>query len=141
MHWLDTKRGMALSGSVRHERSGVLVSGAMGLRSCDLRQNTPTTAPIVESDTLGIASFSNAITVTELDNYLSLDPGQARSILLKLQKSVSEKTFEGYPILLVPSNVRLHLRRFLEHVLGNLVVLSHNEIPPQVKLVSLGEVA
>ena len=85
--------------------------------------------------------LSNAVTVTELDNYLSLDPAQARSILMKVQKSVSEKTFEGYPILLVPSNIRLHVRRFLEHVLTNLVVLSHNEIPPHVKLVSLGEVA
>ncbi|MEJ2081918.1 MAG: FHIPEP family type III secretion protein, partial [Acidobacteriota bacterium] len=84
--------------------------------------------------------FSNAITVTELDNYLSLDPAQARSILTKLQKFVSEKTFDGYPILLVPSNIRLHVRRFIEHVLSNLVVLSHNEIPPHVKLVSLGEV-
>ncbi|MEJ2078257.1 MAG: flagellar biosynthesis protein FlhA [Acidobacteriota bacterium] len=86
------------------------------------------------------AIFSNAITVTELDNYLSLDPAQARSILTKLQKFVSEKTFDGYPILLVPSNIRLHVRRFIEHVLSNLVVLSHNEIPPHVKLVSLGEV-
>ena len=85
--------------------------------------------------------FSNAVTVTELDNYLSLDPGQARSILMKMQKSVSEKTFEGYPILLVPSNIRLHVRRFVEHLLSNLVVLSHNEIPPHVKLISLGEVA
>jgi len=85
--------------------------------------------------------FANSITVTELDNYLSLDPSVARSLLNKLQKTISEKGFDGYPILLVPSNIRLHVRRFVEHLLSNLVVLSHNEIPPHVRLVSLGEVA
>jgi flagellar biosynthesis protein FlhA len=87
------------------------------------------------------SAFSGAVTVTELDNYLSLDPGQARTILGKIQTFVAEKTFDGYPILLVPSHIRIHVRRFVEHVVGNLVVLSHNEIPPQVKLVSLGEIA
>jgi flagellar biosynthesis protein FlhA len=87
------------------------------------------------------SAFSNAITVTELDNYLSLDPGQARAILTKLQNAVAEKNYDGFPILLVPSNIRLNVRRFIEHLMSNLVVLSHNEIPPHVKLVSLGEVA
>ena len=86
-------------------------------------------------------TFSTSVTVTEMDNYLALDPGQARTILNKIQKFVAEKAFDGYPVLLVPSHIRIHVRRFVEHVVGNLVVLSHNEIPPQVKLVSLGEIA
>jgi flagellar biosynthesis protein FlhA len=84
--------------------------------------------------------FANAVTVTELDNYLSMDPQTGRAILEKLHRAISEKTFDGYPILLVPSNIRLHVRRFVEHVLPTLVVLSHNEIPPHVRLLSLGEI-
>jgi len=86
-------------------------------------------------------TFAEAVTVTELDNYLTLEPTQAQSILEKLQRSVLEKTYEGYPILLVSSNIRLHVRQFVEHLISNLVVLSHNEIPPNVKLISLGEIA
>lgn len=85
--------------------------------------------------------FANSVTVTELENYLSIDPEVGRTIIEKLQRAISERSFDGYPILLVPSNIRLHVRRFVEHVLPSLVVLSHNEIPPHVKLISLGEVA
>jgi flagellar biosynthesis protein FlhA len=86
-------------------------------------------------------TFAEAVTVTELDNYLTLEPNVAQSILEKMQRSILEKSSEGYPILLVSSNIRLHVRQFVEHLMNNLVVLSHNEIPPHVKLISLGEVA
>jgi flagellar biosynthesis protein FlhA len=87
------------------------------------------------------AAFAGAVTVTELDNYLTLDPAQARMIMNKIQRAVAEKNFDGYPLLLVSTTIRQHVRRFVEHVMGNLVVLSHNEIPPHVRLVSLGEIS
>lgn len=87
------------------------------------------------------AAFAGAVTVTELDNYLTLDPAQARVILNKIQRAVAEKNFDGYPLLLVSTTIRQHVRRFVEHVVSNLVVLSHNEIPPHVRLVSLGEIS
>lgn len=82
--------------------------------------------------------LDDAITVTEQDSYLSLDPNAARDILRRIQKGIEEGTFEGYPLLLVSSSVRLHVKRLTERVLQSLVVLSHNEIPPNVKLISLG---
>ncbi len=87
------------------------------------------------------AAFAGAVTVTELDNYLTLDPAQARVILGKIQRAVAEKNFDGYPLLLVSTTIRQHVRRFVEHVVNNLVVLSHNEIPPHVRLISLGEIS
>jgi flagellar biosynthesis protein FlhA len=85
--------------------------------------------------------FSNSVTVTELDNYLTLDPTQGRMVVAKLQKAVAEKSFDGYPVLLVTTTIRPHIRRFVEHLIPNLVVLSHNEIPPQLRLISLGEIS
>ncbi len=85
-------------------------------------------------------AFSEAITVTEQDSFLALEPALARKLLEKIRKTIQEKSFDGYPVLLAPSNIRLHVRRFVEHLFGNLVVLSHSEIPPYVRLVSLGEV-
>lgn len=87
------------------------------------------------------AAFAGAVTVTELDNYLTLDPAQARVILAKIQRAIGERNFDGYPLLLVSTTIRQHVRRFVEHIVSNLVVLSHNEIPPQVRLVSLGEIS
>ena len=85
-------------------------------------------------------AFSDAITVTEQDSFLALEPALARNLLEKIQKTIQEKSFDGYPVLLASSNIRLHVRRFVEHLLGNLVVLSHSEIPPHVRLFGLGEV-
>jgi flagellar biosynthesis protein FlhA len=85
-------------------------------------------------------AFTDAITATEQDSYLALEPALARNLLEKIQKTIQEKSFDGYPVLLASSNIRLHVRRFVEHLLGNLVVLSHSEIPPHVRLLSLGEV-
>ena len=56
----------------------------------------------------------------------------------KLTQEVTQRSFAGYPILLVSSNIRLQLRRFVEHVLSNLVVLSHNEIAPDTSIETLG---
>jgi len=85
-------------------------------------------------------AFSDAITVTEQDSFLALEPALAKRLLDKIQRTIQEKSFDGYPILLVSTNIRLHVRRFIEHLFGNLVVLSHSEIPPNVRLLSLGEI-
>jgi len=85
-------------------------------------------------------ALADAVTVTEQDSYLALEPALARNLLEKIKKTIQEKSFDGYPVLLASSSIRLHVRRFLEHLFGNLVVLSHSEIPPHVRLVSLGEV-
>ena len=85
-------------------------------------------------------AFSDAVTVTEQDSFLALEPALARNLLERIQKTIQEKSFDGYPVLLASSNIRLHVRRFLEHLFGNLIVLSHSEIPPHVRLISLGEV-
>ncbi|MFQ5738027.1 MAG: flagellar biosynthesis protein FlhA [Acidobacteriota bacterium] len=84
--------------------------------------------------------FEDALTVTEKDSYLALQPKTARTLLEKLKSTIEKGTFEGYPVLLTSTSIRLQVRRFIERVLPSLVVISHNEIPPNVKLVSVGVV-
>lgn len=84
--------------------------------------------------------LQDAVTITEQDSYLALEPSLARKILNGIQNTIQEKNFDGFPVLLVSSSVRPHLRRFVKPVLNNLVVLSHNEIPNNVRLKSLGEI-
>lgn len=84
--------------------------------------------------------FMDAVTVTEQDSYLALDPKSARSLMERVQKTIEGGSFEGYPILLTSTDIRLHVKRFMERMLPSLVVISHNEIPPNVRVVSVGVV-
>jgi flagellar biosynthesis protein FlhA len=82
--------------------------------------------------------LSDAVTVAEQDSYLVLDPEGARNILARFQRAIERGSFEGYPVLLTSTAVRLHVKRFTEHLIPSLVVISHNEVPPKVRLISIG---
>ena len=79
-----------------------------------------------------------ALTVNDQDSYLNMDPTAAQEFLDRIGKTVEEKSFDGYPILLTSTNVRPHVRRLCERILPNLVVLSYNELPPHTKALPLG---
>lgn len=79
-----------------------------------------------------------ALTVNDQDSYLNMDPTAAQDFLNRIGKTVEEKSFDGYPILLTSTNVRPHVRRLTERILPNLVVLSYNELPPNTKALPLG---
>jgi flagellar biosynthesis protein FlhA len=70
---------------------------------------------------------------------LGLDPQALRDILQR----VSQKT--GNPdspvVLITSAGARYFLRQMIEAALPNVFVLSHNEVPPGVRVVSLGVVA
>ena len=46
----------------------------------------------------------------------------------------------GQPVLLVPPQIRPHVRRLVERSFPALAVLSHNEITSQVRIQSVGTV-
>ncbi len=79
-----------------------------------------------------------ALTVNDQDSYLNMDPTAAQDFLNRIGKTVEEKSFDGYPILLTSTNVRPHVRRLAERILPNLVVLSYSELPPNTKALPLG---
>ncbi len=85
--------------------------------------------------------LSNAVQRTDHGSYLSIDPGTAEKILLNI-KSAYEKVslVEGQPVILSSPSVRLHLRKLLERFIPNVVVLSHNEIAPNVQIKNIGMV-
>lgn len=84
--------------------------------------------------------FTDAVTITEQDSYLALDPSIARNVLERIQSTIENGRYEGYPVLLASSNIRLHVKRFIERLISSLVVISHNEIPPHVKVIAVGMV-
>lgn len=86
--------------------------------------------------------INNSIQRTDHGAFLSLDPNIVYAMVEKI-KQLSEKftIMNARPVLLGVPIVRFHLRRLLERFIPRLVVISHNEIPPSVKVQSLGRVS
>jgi flagellar biosynthesis protein FlhA len=73
--------------------------------------------------------------------YLVLDPRVSQQIYQKLSEQVQLLTMMGHsPILLTSPNIRMHVRRLIERVLPDVVVLSFNELDTTVDVQSGGVV-
>ncbi|HOO38665.1 MAG TPA: flagellar biosynthesis protein FlhA [Deltaproteobacteria bacterium] len=105
--------------------------------------------PYVQGNTINVLALdptidgmiSNSIQHTEHGSYLALDPDKSQKILMTLNKEVSNVGKKGMiPILLTSPLSRTYMKRLTERYMPDLVVLSHNEIPPDVTIKNLGMV-
>ena len=105
--------------------------------------------PYVQNDTINVVALDpaidalvvNSIHRTEHGAYLALDPDRTQKILLALTKEVNKVSKQGIvPVLLTSPMTRAHIKRLSERYMPELVVLSHNEIPPDVGIKNLGMV-
>ncbi len=72
---------------------------------------------------------------------LSLDPKVTQTILAGLNEKIEEATSAGEKMVVLCSPViRRHFKRLTEKFIPNLIVVSHNEISPEVNIRSLGTV-
>ncbi len=70
-----------------------------------------------------------------------VDPGLVKQIIPASNKVVEKLTEEGVtPVLLVTPMIRHHVKRLLDRFLPQIVVLSHNEIHPQLRVRSVGTI-
>ena len=83
-------------------------------------------------------AVESAVEHTENSSHLNLSPPQIRNIQERIQKCCSAP--DGSAVLMTSSGSRFFLRQITESVAPNLTVLSHNEIPPEARIVSLGAV-
>ncbi len=76
----------------------------------------------------------------EQGSYLAIDPKTAQIILDSIGEAIG--LFEGglRPTLLAAPQIRPHVRSLTERYFPNLMVISHNEIAPNLKVKSLGTV-
>ncbi|PYS30250.1 MAG: EscV/YscV/HrcV family type III secretion system export apparatus protein, partial [Acidobacteria bacterium] len=69
--------------------------------------------------------------------YLALDANTFEQ-LIKALSEICQKTMASHWTLLCSSGLRFHLRKLIERFLPQLTVISPNDIPPNVQIVSLG---
>jgi len=81
------------------------------------------------------------IETTDRGSFLALDPGKLQELLTRISNGITSLLPGAQPVLLTNPLVRPHLRRLLERALPHLVVLSHSEIPLDVRVINLGTVA
>lgn len=76
----------------------------------------------------------------ETGSYLAIDPEKAQLILDSIGEAIP--LFEGgqRPTLLAAPQIRPHVRKLTERYYPQLVVISHNEILPNIKIRSIGSV-
>jgi flagellar biosynthesis protein FlhA len=104
----------------------------------------------LEDDTLFLVTIdrevedmiAEAIQPSDQGSYLAIEPAIAQQIISSV-RSMSERfgTSGAQPLLLASPSIRRHVRKLIERFVPHMAVLSHNEIPQNVKIQSLGVVS
>lgn len=99
------------------------------------------TMPVITLEPQVEQIIAETVQHPEKDTYAALDPNSIRIIYASLLREVEKVTTMGFqPIVLCSQTVRLYFKRLTERVLPNLVVLSYNEILPEVMVEAVGQI-
>ncbi|BCG48907.1 Flagellar biosynthesis protein FlhA [Citrifermentans bremense] len=102
-----------------------------------------------EDNTLCIVSMdreveeiiADGVQLSEQGSYLAIDPNVAQRILHAIKRHAEKFESTGaLPVLIASPTIRRHVKKLTERFMPNLAVISHNEIPPNIKIQSLGVV-
>lgn len=86
-------------------------------------------------------SLARSIVQTDQGQQLSLDPKITQSILASLNEKIEEATNMGEKMVVLCSPlIRRHFKQLTEKFIPSLVVVSHNELSPDINIRSLGSV-
>jgi flagellar biosynthesis protein FlhA len=80
-----------------------------------------------------------SIQPTDQGQVLALDLGFSQKLIERIGNEAKKAMLQNYqPVILVHPLLRGRLRRFLDRYIQGITVISHNEIPPQIRIQSVG---
>lgn len=86
-------------------------------------------------------AVARSIIHTDSGTQLNLDPKVTQTILASLNEKIEEATSQGEKMVVLCSPViRRHFKRLTEKFIPNMIVVSHNELSPEINIRSLGTV-
>ena len=87
-------------------------------------------------------AIEGSIQRSEGGAFLALEPNVAERFLTRLKAMIENNTpnIETSPVLLASPGLRMHIRKFTERFLPELVVISHSEVASSVQIKNLGVV-
>ena len=103
-----------------------------------------------EDDTLYILTMdrnveeiiSDGIQSSGQESFLAIEPSTAQRIIADIRNGMERFNQTGTsPVLIASPSIRRHVKKLTERFMPGLAVISHNEIPPNVKIQSLGVVS
>jgi len=103
-----------------------------------------------EDDTLCLLSLDRSVEEAVIDgvqsseqgSYLACEPAIVQKILMSLRQEMEKFNVTGTnPVLIASPSIRRHIKKLTERFVPNLAVLSHSEVPPNIKIQSLGVVS
>lgn len=84
----------------------------------------------------------NSVQKTENGSYLTLEPNVTNKVINNLSQQIQKfAEFGQQPVVLASPMVRLYFKKLTEHVIPGLVVLSYNELDPNMEIQTVGMVS
>ena len=84
----------------------------------------------------------SAIRQTSAGNYLALDTEVSHRIVIKVKQTVGDMSLKTHrPVLLTAFDIRRYVRKIIENELYDLVVLSYQDLTPEVTVQPLDRIA
>ncbi len=84
--------------------------------------------------------IAGAIHKTEHGNYLTLDPDTTQHVLNTVSETIMNMDPDQDPVILCSPAIRPYVRQLIERYLPQVVVLSYNELEPNIEVQSIGVV-
>ncbi|MDR2161155.1 MAG: flagellar biosynthesis protein FlhA [Desulfovibrio sp.] len=95
--------------------------------------------PIITLDPKAEQTLQESVRQTDNGVFLALSPGLAQRLMQRISQTVElAVNTDGQPVLLVSPQVRPHLAQLVLRFLPSVPVLSQAEIPPDIRLSSVG---
>ena len=99
------------------------------------------TLPVITLDPALEQLIRDSLQTSDYGTFIALEPQQAQNLIQQISKLAEQAVQHGYqPIVLSAPVVRLYLKRLVERVLPNLIILSYNELDNQVEVQASGMV-
>jgi flagellar biosynthesis protein FlhA len=113
---------------------------ALGRSICKLYQNEDGDLPVFTISPDLEKGIVDGVVHAEQGSYLALEPRQAKDIMTRFRRTVETAGNSGNPVVLCSPAVRIYVRQLLERFLPNVAILSHSEVPANIRVLSLGMV-
>jgi flagellar biosynthesis protein FlhA len=111
------------------------VRTALGRTICRSYQSESGDLPVIALSTPLEEELVGSLTRTDRGTVMAVDPGKAQSLASRLAEILAAEVAQ--PVLLCTPALRPHLWRLFARALPHVAVLSHSELPPQVRVVSV----
>jgi len=109
---------------------------------CKQHQMPDGTLPVITMDPQLEEAIINSVQQTEGASYPVLPPDMVQTLNRNLTQAIEKAISLNYqPIIMSSPRVRMYVRRLVERMFPSLVVLSHSEVTPDIRVKSVGQVS